>query len=129
MVDNRQIMDFQKYVPTDNRNLAACPWCKIIMTEQQWNKINTRCPNCHKSVEPTQDYVGMISIMMPKESWVAKWNEIRENIPGVYAINVPQFLDEEIAAENATRGAKNLRGLRDTVEDDLDGFIASDNEY
>ena len=43
----------------------------------------------------------MISVMMPRESWVAKWNEIRECIPGVYAINVPNYNDDEIAMQNA----------------------------
>lgn len=46
-------------------------------------------------MEPTPDFVGMISIMMPRESWVAKWNDISERIPGVYATNVPKFYEDE----------------------------------
>jgi len=70
--------------------------CKLIMNEGQWSRLHGRCPNCRSEVETTQDYVGMISLMMPQESWVAKWNDIRNCIPGVYAINVPQLNEEEI---------------------------------
>ena len=44
------------------------------------------------------DFVGMISVMMVKDSWVARWNEILPNAqPGVYAINVPQPAHDEYA--------------------------------
>ena len=44
------------------------------------------------------DFVGMISVMMVKDSWVARWNEIMPNAqPGVYAINVPQPAYDEYA--------------------------------
>ena len=36
--------------------------------------------------------------MMPSQSWVAKWNEIRTCIPGVYAINI-NHVDQEIEDE------------------------------
>ena len=37
----------------------------------------------------------MISLMMPRESWVAKWNELRQVIPGVYAVNVPKYEEDD----------------------------------
>ena len=57
-----------------------------------------KCPNCNDRTERTQDFVGMISVMMPSQSWVAKWNEIRTCIPGVYAINI-NHVDQEIEDE------------------------------
>ena len=53
------------------------------------------CPNCKREIDATPDYIGMISVIMPKESWVAKWNEILECIPGVYAINVPNYNEDD----------------------------------
>lgn len=81
--------DVSKYVPNDLKNLCACVRCKLIMNETQWTHLSGRCPNCRDDHEKTQDFVGMISVMMPQESWVSKWNEITLCIPGVYAINVP----------------------------------------
>ena len=31
----------------------------------------------------------MISLILPTESWVAKWNRMTQNIPGIYAIAIP----------------------------------------
>ena len=48
----------------------------------------------------------MVSIIMPRESWVAKWNDIRSFMPGVYAINVPAMLEgdeEELETEQRER--------------------------
>ena len=30
----------------------------------------------------------MISLIMPNESWVAKWNLLEDSMPGVYAIKI-----------------------------------------
>ncbi len=31
---------------------------------------------------------GLVSLMQPKDSWVAKWQNIQRKVPGVYAISV-----------------------------------------
>ena len=36
----------------------------------------------------TQNFSGFISCILPKESWVAKWNGVDQRVPGVYAIQV-----------------------------------------
>ena len=113
MVSN--LTDCARYVPRDVKNTMACPKCKIIMNESQWNSLRRMCPNCKQDVDPTPDYVGMISIMMPKESWVAKWNRIVTRIPGVYAINVPQEMERE-------------RANSAVEENEMGDFIVSDKD-
>ena len=29
----QELSEIGKYVPSENKNLAACSWCKLIMTE------------------------------------------------------------------------------------------------
>ena len=67
---------------------------------------------------------------MPRESWVAKWNEIRTCVPGVYAINVTMLNeDDDIEQErfSRARGANGHSNI-DYEDDDLDDFIAKDDE-
>ena len=103
-MNNLQAVDPEKSVPNDVKNLLACTECKLILTEHQWRKQrHGECPNCqeHRDVDGhylCADFVGMISVMMVKDSWVARWNEIMPNAqPGVYAINVPQPAYDEYA--------------------------------
>ena len=73
--------------------------------------------------------------MMPRESWVAKWNEIRTCIPGVYAINVTQmneyddFLEPDVFTRGK-RGGNNYKSSNLDFEDDDDmgDFIVKDDE-
>ena len=100
------------------------------MQEAQWTRLHERCPNCDRGTERTQDFVGMISTMMPRESWVAKWNEIRTCVPGVYAINVTMLNeDDDLEQErfSRARGANGHSNI-DYEDDDLDDFIAKDDE-
>ncbi len=119
-----------KYVPQDTKQLAACVNCKIIMQESQWAKLQDRCPNCEQRVETTQDFVGMISTMMPRESWVAKWNKIQTCISGVYAINVTQLNEDDDAEQEHFQRAQGATGRRsiEFEDDGLGDFIADDDE-
>ena len=38
--------------------------------------------------ETSQEFTGMIAIMEPRDSWVAKWQRCTELKPGVYAKTV-----------------------------------------
>jgi len=71
--------------------------------------------------------------MMPRESWVAKWNEIRTCIPGVYAINVTQMNEyddlEPDVFTRGKRGGKNYKSNNEFEdEDDMGDFIVKDDE-
>ena len=85
-----------------------------------------QCPNCQQSTELTHDFVGMISCMMPRESWVAKWNELTHLIPGVYAINVPFMNEEENEVQSMRAGKTRTAAIEE--DDGLGDFIADDDE-
>ena len=126
------LSDYERYVPNpcDNRNLSACLACKLIMHESQWSKLHWKCPNCRVDVDVTQDFVGMISLMMPQESWVARWNEIRYCIPGVYAIKVPEANEdeEEEEVQRGVKGKKGKTGKEHEEDDDMRDFLVPDDE-
>jgi RNA polymerase subunit RPABC4/transcription elongation factor Spt4 len=61
-------------VPSSMRLLQACTECGILLTQSQWNKSKNRCPNGCSSGETTTDFSGMISLLQPGGSWVARWN-------------------------------------------------------
>lgn len=71
--------------------------CAIVQTTAQFTKSG--CPNCESflemrgSPEAVQDttsqvFEGLISMAQPGESWVAKWQRIQGNAPGLYAVKV-----------------------------------------
>nr|CDI56756.1 probable SPT4-transcription elongation protein [Melanopsichium pennsylvanicum 4] len=44
----------------------------------------------------TSNFDGMISMLRPEESWVAKWQRIEKRLPGLYAVKVVGRLPENI---------------------------------
>ena len=89
---------FEAYPPNATKKLVACLSCKLINTQEQFLQNGT-CPNCE---EPsildyealkeftTTNFVGMISLVQPKSSWVGRWNGLKGSKPGVYAIDAKQ---------------------------------------
>ena len=73
----------EKTVPKDRKRLRACVQCKLVKTENQF-KSEKACENkCWGSNgldewydNTTTNFSGIISMMIPKKSWVAKWNEM-----------------------------------------------------
>lgn len=74
------------------KNLLACTGCRLVMSDTQWKSKS--CPNClhdeNQSITP--HFSGLISLFMPTNSWVARWNKLEGMKPGIYAITV---LDED----------------------------------
>ena len=71
--------------------LRACLRCKLVKTLDQFE--NNGCNNCNWDgadwpEETSQEFNGMIAIMEPRDSWVAKWQRCTELKPGVYAKTV-----------------------------------------
>ncbi|KAF8823030.1 transcription elongation factor SPT4 [Cardiosporidium cionae] len=74
----------------------ACNSCKIILSEQQF--YDSGCPNCpnlemdrdrHAVLTSTSaNFTGMIAVMKPRDSWVAKYNKLTATVPGCYALSV-----------------------------------------
>ena len=73
----------------------------------------------------------MISNILPKESWVAKWNGIRDCKPGIYAISVP--MDEDYEEEMIERNRVSRGGGRSNYNEEYDSdedkdFVVEDGD-
>jgi len=92
------------------KDLRACLKCKIILSESQWHKRrNTGCVNCGGDEKPrtTPFFKGSVSLFMPSVSWVARWNGLEGNKPGVYAVSV--FDSEQMDGESDIDLAPNTK--------------------
>eukprot|EP00611_Tribonema_gayanum_P012096 TRINITY_DN2263_c0_g1_i3.p2 TRINITY_DN2263_c0_g1~~TRINITY_DN2263_c0_g1_i3.p2 ORF type:complete len:132 (-),score=43.75 TRINITY_DN2263_c0_g1_i3:27-422(-) len=101
-------------VPGELKALRACKRCALVKTLTQFTEQG--CENCpflriEESAERVHEctssyFSGMIAMLNPKESWVARWQRIRAFKPGMYAIEVigefPPH-DQEYMAENGIR--------------------------
>mmetsp|Transcript_17961 Transcript_17961/g.35370 ORF Transcript_17961/g.35370 Transcript_17961/m.35370 type:complete len:131 (-) Transcript_17961:233-625(-) len=92
-----------RHVPTEMKGLRACIVCMLVKTTDQFYEHG--CPNCtfldwevREIVEgaTTKSYEGLVAMMQPKESWVAKWQRIDRFIPGMYAIKVNEEASDEV---------------------------------
>ena len=65
------------------------------MSNSQWNRFQ-HCPNCNgPSNETTSEFVGMISVIMPNQSWVVRYNQLVNRMPGIYATKLLEEIDFE----------------------------------
>ena len=110
----------QKYVPNDMKKLSCCPKCRLILDARQWSDTyGRRCPNCGTTDIEARDFQGMISLIMPSESWVAKWNLLEDSMPGVYAIKI---------LSDAQTEREEMQEQIGYGEEEDDGFIVDDDE-
>ncbi|KAG5871984.1 hypothetical protein JTB14_025736 [Gonioctena quinquepunctata] len=100
-------------IPKDLRGLRACLVCSLIKSFDQFE--NEGCDNCdeflrmknnHDNVYDctSSNFDGMISMMSPDDSWVAKWQRVNRFCRGVYAISVSGRLPNSIVREMKSRG-------------------------
>eukprot|EP00808_Paulinella_micropora_P021313 g73988.t1 len=86
-------------LPDNLKNLRACLQCKLIKTARQFEEKGCEnCPNLTEENIPFADYTtptfqGMIAMMDPEHSWVARWQsggkmEGIATTKGMYAIAV-----------------------------------------
>uniref|UniRef100_A0A6B2LT88 Spt4/RpoE2 zinc finger domain-containing protein n=1 Tax=Arcella intermedia TaxID=1963864 RepID=A0A6B2LT88_9EUKA len=77
--------------------LRACMGCGLVKETRQFQKFG--CNNCtflkiHGDGDrlescTTTNFSGLISMMKPERSWVARWQRMRPNlVPGCYAVTV-----------------------------------------
>ena len=78
--------------PSSIRGLVACTKCKLVKTEAQFNQDN--CDNCGNDCETTKKFSGIICMMEPKASWVARWSQMQGKKPGAYAVDVKRYGEE-----------------------------------
>lgn len=79
--------------------------------------FNEGCDNCEYFLHLRGDrdrildctstnFDGMIAMMDPADSWVARWQNIDNNVRGMYAISVSGDLPEYIKRIMRTRGIR-----------------------
>jgi len=58
------------------------------------------------SVCTTTYYDGVIAVIDPESSWVARWQRISKYVPGMYAVRVKGRIPEDVETELESRGIK-----------------------
>lgn len=59
---------------------AGCPNCEDFLNLRNQADVITDCTS--------QVYEGLITLVEPSQSWVAKWQRLDGYVPGVYAVKV-----------------------------------------
>ncbi|RSH81192.1 transcription elongation factor spt4 [Apiotrichum porosum] len=104
--------------------LRACLVCSILQPLKDF--VETGCPNCEDVVEmrgspervaecTSTIYDGMIAMMEPEESWVARWQRIDKKKRGLYAVRVTGRPPQDVIDAIESRGG--VYRPRDAVEE------------
>jgi transcription elongation factor SPT4 len=83
--------------PGQHRSLRACMVCSIVLAGSRFRREG--CPNCEEFLEllghddaiqecTSQVFEGLITLMDPASSWVARWQRLDSYVPGIYAVKV-----------------------------------------
>ncbi|KAK2723801.1 transcription elongation factor SPT4-like [Artemia franciscana] len=100
-------------IPKDLRGLRACLVCSLIKTLDQFEFDG--CDNCEEFLRlksnreavydcTSSNFDGMVAMMSPEDSWVAKWQRITRLNKGIYAISVSGKLPPSYIREMKSRG-------------------------
>ncbi|KAJ5075481.1 suppressor of ty 4 [Anaeramoeba ignava] len=91
-------------VPLNSHTARACLSCGLVKTFEQFNQDG--CENCpflslknnKEGINEctTPSFEGLIALINPQESWVAKWKGFVDRIPGCYAMRLTGRLPPEI---------------------------------
>eukprot|EP01039_Chlorochromonas_danica_P003083 gene3083-3371_t len=91
-------------IPDEFKALRACLRCGLVKTLTQFHENG--CENCiflqlegntpriHECT--TAYFEGMVAMIDPEKSWVAKWQRIATYYPGMYAIDVVGELPDDV---------------------------------
>ncbi|ETW84402.1 hypothetical protein HETIRDRAFT_123985 [Heterobasidion irregulare TC 32-1] len=107
------------------RQLRACLLCSIVQTPLDFRRNG--CPNCEELMQmkgspdriqvcTTTYYDGIIAVIDPETSWVARWQRTSKYVRGIYAVRVKGRIPEDVEAELESRGIKYRP--RDQTEQD-----------
>lgn len=79
------------WIPSSMKRMRACIYCKLVLNQDKWGKLK-QCPNCPESLagldETTDNFESIISLVLPMKSWVAEWQQMKNLIPGIYALAI-----------------------------------------
>ncbi|KAI0643612.1 transcription initiation protein spt4 [Trametes meyenii] len=107
----------QAAIPSQPRakQLRACLLCSIVQTPADFRKHG--CPNCEELMQmkgypdriqacTTTHFEGVISVINPEDSWVARWQRTSKYVRGMYAVRVKGRIPEDVEAELENRNIK-----------------------
>ncbi|KAJ7590595.1 transcription initiation protein spt4 [Mycena floridula] len=99
-----------------SRHLRACLLCSIVLDQSEFSKHG--CPNCEEILQLrtssrldtciTPYFDGIIAVIDPENSWVAKWQRTSKYVRGMYAVRVKGRIPEEVLADLESRNIKYL---------------------
>lgn len=106
-------------IPNELRQLRACLLCGLVKTLNQFQMDG--CDNCEDYLKMQGDrekiydcssanFDGMLAVMSPSESWVARWQVIDKLTPGIYAASVCGALPDSVI-QNLRRNGISYRSL------------------
>ncbi|KAI9826865.1 MAG: transcription elongation factor spt4 [Thelocarpon impressellum] len=99
--------------PGQQRHLRACMLCSLVQLQTKF--MREGCPNCEEYLSlaghmeaieecTSQVYEGLITLLDPKASWVARWQRLDGYVKGVYAVKVTGTLPDEKVQEIVSLG-------------------------
>ncbi|KAI6046524.1 Spt4/RpoE2 zinc finger-domain-containing protein [Pisolithus marmoratus] len=97
------------------KSLRACLLCSIVQHPTDFKKNG--CPNCEEimqmkgstdriSVCTTTYFDGIIAVIDPESSWVARWQRTSKYVRGMYAVRVKGRVPDDVEVELENRGIK-----------------------
>ncbi|KAH9391167.1 Transcription elongation factor SPT4 [Tyrophagus putrescentiae] len=100
-------------LPYNFRSLRACLLCSLVKSFDMFEENG--CENCDQYLGmknnrqmiydcTSNNFEGIIGLMSPRDSWVARWKRITRNCPGMYALTVSGHLPEGIINGLKERG-------------------------
>ena len=87
--ENRRLIK-STYLPASCKKLSACVTCRLVLNREKWRKLG-QCPNCPQSMglsDTTENFSNLIGPVIPGQSWVASWSNLKDLIPGFYAMSI-----------------------------------------
>jgi transcription elongation factor SPT4 len=90
--------------PNSMKNHRACLRCGLVKCFDQFYQDG--CENCpfleladrqdRVGSCTTSDFGGIVAMMKPDESWLARWEGISKSLPGVYAKEMTGAMPDQI---------------------------------
>ncbi|KAF8509433.1 transcription initiation protein spt4 [Hysterangium stoloniferum] len=88
-----------------SRQLRACLLCSIVQTPADFKRHG--CPNCEEILQlkihherllscTSGQFDGIIAVIDPENSWVARWQRTSKYVRGMYAARVSGRIPDEI---------------------------------
>ncbi|KIY50510.1 transcription initiation Spt4 [Fistulina hepatica ATCC 64428] len=98
-----------------HRHLRACLLCSLVQHANDFRRIG--CPNCDEILQikgsaerlntcTTTSFDGLIAVIDPENSWVARWQRTSKYVRGMYAIRVKGRVPHDVEEDLEARGIK-----------------------